>query len=280
MSSILGKVTKNRMLSIRSSTDRFPCRKFSTSKEGIAEKFSSMLEVDEDSIYLLEKVLQCYDIHATYGSNKFDRYTSSMKKDVYYLPTLLGLNESIKECHQKYVGVYDMSKLHTVILSVLVGESPQAITGRLTEYLDSLDIHFSEYLNYIINGVASNIFKKGFRMFDLINSISNSYLNIKRYADSHKLSVEEFVRAYIVKYNEVLFNEFMNWMEEKSKSVLVQSVGLDTLVISAPNVSEFEPLTFEVYKNSYTLEPEVFDVNDFNTEIPNYYLNRRLMNVC
>lgn len=277
---ILGNALENSMLSIRSSTDRFPGRKFSTSLEGIKGSFTRMYEYNTDSVYLLDKVLKCYDIHETYGSNKFNRYKGSLKKDVYYLPTLLGLNESIRECHQKYLAVYDMSKVHAVAMASLLGESPTRVKVKLEEYLDLKGITFVKYLNYIVNGVNSDIFSKGFSIFELVNYISNSYLNLKRIADSKKLSVVEMIRRYIIKYNEVVFNNFMNMMELKGRNVLVQSVGLDTLIISGPSKLEFEDLKFISYKNSYTVRPEIFDVDDFNEEVPKYYLNREEVGVC
>lgn len=277
---ILGNVLENNLLSLRSSTDRFPGRKFSSSMEGIKNKFTEMYEYNPDSIYLLNKVLKCYNVNKTYGSNKFDRYMSTLKKDIYALPTLLGLNESIKECHQQYVAVYDMSKLHTVVLSVLLGESPRRVKVRLEEYLKSKGIDFTKYLNYIINGINSDVIEKGFSTFEMVNYVSNSYLNLKRIADSKKVSVTELIRLYIIKYNEVVFNKFMSEMEEKNKNVLVQSVGLDILIISGGSKLDFDDLRFVTYKNAYKLSAEIIDVNDFNKEVPKYYLNRKLVGVC
>lgn len=277
MSSLLGEVKNSRMLNIRSSTDRFPGRKFSTSIEGIRDKFQEMYHTSPESVYLLEKVIKCYDIHNTFGNNKFNRYKSSLKKDVYSLPMMLGLNESIKECHQKWIAVYDMSKYHAVALGELLCESPGKVEERLIDYLDSLNIKFATYLNYMVNGVESDVFEKGFSVFNLVNYLSNSYLNLKRIADSNKLSVEELIRLYILKYNELAFNTFMEYMEGKNRKVLVQSSGLDTLVLSSASAFEFEPLVFTYYKNRYVLEPIVFDVNEFNSKIPEYYLNREVM---
>lgn len=266
-----------RILNIQSSTDRFPCRKFSVNSEMINELFT---KVDEDSIHLMDKVLKCFNMYNIYGDSKFNRYQSNMKKDVYYLPTLLGLNDSICECHQKYLGVYDMSKVHSIMLSVLVGESPSAVETRLKEYLDGKGISMTQYLNYIINGVKSDIFKKGFKVFDMLNHISNSYLNLKRLADMNQISVEELIRSFIVKYNEDLFDSFMKQIESDNKGVLVQSIGLDTLLLSGPNIDALKSLEFKVYKNSYTVKPEIFETKEFNSEVYKYYLKRGELQVC
>lgn len=271
---------ENSLLSIRSATDRFPQRKFQVSMESIKDKFGELYDYNSDSVYLLDKVMKCYNLNVTYGSNKFNRYSGELRKDVYYLPTMLGLNESIKECHQKWLAVYDLSKLHTVALGALLGESPSRVTSVLENYLALKGISFSKYLNYVINGIQSDILDLGFNLFELLNLMSNSYLNLEKIADSRNLSVLELIRLYLIKFNSVAFEDFMGYMESLERGILVQSVGLDTLVISAQKESAFEDLSFISYKNRYYLKPEIFEINEFNKLVPMYYLNRKLVGTC
>lgn len=281
MEEIWESVKTHNILGTKSKNDRYATRKFSSSIATIKKSFSEFSDlVDSSTCYgLLDKVVESNRLCEKAGS-KFNRYENTLKKDVFYLSTMLGVNEEVNLGKQKYFAVYDLGKYHHIALSALLGVSPRKAKAGIVSYLDRIGITFSKYLNYLMDGVKSDVIEHGFNIAEFVSEISNSYLNLKRLADMMELTVTEFIRLYVIKFNEITFNNFMSELEDSlddSQKILVQSVGLDTLMISGMERDVFKDLELSNGVVRWYLSPEIFRCTEFNSEIPKYYLDRKLV---
>ena len=284
---ISNNVANHRPLNIVSATDRFNIRKFDMDIESTISEF----EEDDNEIVgylrnnLLAKLEACQK--AFNNAEDDERYRNSYCRDIYGIPTVLGFNKELLSCKKPCIAVYDARKLHCVFLGLLVGKNPEYIEVMLKEYLEYLSIDIRDYFMFIYHHIDNNIYNKGFSAKELIDRISNSYLTISNQAKEKGLSVIEYVRLFLQRCSAEVFQDtisrldrYCSYNARKGYNYLVQSYGIDTLIVAGSSPNMFINLRINWFGKVYEVVADTNPITQFNKNYNKVYLQREVMNVC
>lgn len=254
-----------------SSTDRYVTRKFNMLYGDALEKVVDEISEDEE---LMNIVRKCADINARNGKEaqfKMDRYTHESMRDMYSVPTLLGLNTFLTAQKKEWIAVYDLMPLHFIALASLLGIPREECKKRVMRELKKHKVSFKQYL-YWLEGYSDP--PEGFNVSKLLLNISTSYINLELKAKEANVSVAKYVHLYLSKFNENLFEEFVHDGPNNWREIIIQSVSMNILTVAGSKVHKFEPIVLNMGRHKVEIEPEIYKIGSFNKEISKSFLKR------
>lgn len=254
-----------------SSTDRYVTRKFNMLYGDELEKVLDGISGYDELRSIIRK---CADINARNGKEaqfKMNRYTHESMRDMYSVPTLLGLNTFLPAQKKEWVAVYDLMPLHFIALASLLGISREECKNKVMKELKKNKISFKQYL-YWLEGYTDP--PDRFNVAKLLINISTSYFNLELKAKEANVSVTKYVCMYISKFNENLFEKFVHDGQNNWREVIIQSVSINILIVAGSKVHKFEPMILNMGRHRVEIEPNIYKIGSFNKEISKLFLKR------
>lgn len=211
------------------------------------------------------------------------------------LPTCLGLNKF--GTNKPVVAIYDISNTLNLILSIFLGIDLSEFESNLAKYLVNTEMS----LNQFIGAFSSRweVFYEGFNFSDLryISSSFEGYAEncYKNYlANKFEINGVHFDRSiytfndilnistryFISKIQEYFINNIMRekveLANESGASIVVQSKGIDNVILAADSPDKFTP--FEIQFSRYTIILEPIIIRGSGADIGEAFLQYRTEN--